>query len=314
MRSAAVPNRSRPNRSGHRSEPKSPAAKQSGSNRDSARDDRASHSGAVITGAPSWRRPSILMGGTVLVGLLLAAAYFLWSYNSALAGPATIGYEILRQYPHDPSAFCQGLVYENGVLFESTGKYRQSTLRRVELETGNVLQRHALHDRLFGEGITIWGDQIVQLTWKSEIAIIYNKQAFEELGRFRYAGQGWGLTNDGTHWIMSDGSSTLKYIDPRTKRVVRHLPVHIGRRRIGDLNELEYIRGEIYANVFQKNYIVRISPRNGEVTGVLDLSQLHSRRRGHENVLNGIAYDAEKDRLFVTGKNWESLYELRLLP
>lgn len=253
----------------------------------------------------------VIAGGCLL---LLAAGITMW----ALAGHAAeaIRYEVVHEYPHDVTAYCQGLVVDEGVLYEGTGRYGLSSLRRVELETGTPRQQIQLDPNLFGEGITVWQDQLIQLTWKKGLGIIYDKKSFKELKRFTYVGEGWGLTHDGEHWIMSDGSATLRYIDPQTQQVTRRLKVRNRKFPVRQLNELEYIRGEIFANVFMRDYIVRISPRNGQVTGVLDLSPLHPRRnrRSSEEVLNGIAYDAAADRIYVTGKNWPKLYEIRILP
>jgi glutamine cyclotransferase len=226
--------------------------------------------------------------------------------------PQTRGYQLVNSFPHDPNAFTQGLVFHEGSLLESTGKYGQSSLRRVELESGRVVQSHRLSRDLFGEGITVFGERIYQLTWRNGLAIVYDKETFDELGRLRYEGEGWGLTNDGTYLIMSDGSATLRFVDPQDFRVVRRLVVHSRGRRVDRLNELQYVHGEIFANIWYRDHIARISPETGEVTGWIDLRTLWPERRDREAVLNGIAYDAENDRLFVTGKNWPRLYEIRL--
>jgi glutamine cyclotransferase len=246
---------------------------------------------------------------------LCGAALGVWAVDQT-GQPAAIAYEIVNTYPHDPRAYCQGLVFDGGALYESTGQYGQSTLRRVNLETGQTEQQIALQPRYFGEGITVWNDQIVQLTWQQQTAFIYDKTTFREIARFSYREEGWGLTHDGQSWIMSDGTPTLRYIDPASKRVTRRLTVRSGGRRVNNLNELEFIEGEIYANVWYKDYILRISPQTGDVTGWIDLGGLHppQNRRNRDEVLNGIAYDAEHGRLFVTGKNWPRLFELRLSP
>jgi glutamine cyclotransferase len=221
---------------------------------------------------------------------------------------------VVREFPHDDQAYTQGLVYDNGRLYEGTGKRGRSTLREVELETGRIVQLQSLDERLFGEGIVVWQDRIIQLTWTSRTGLIYDKQTFREIGRFRYTGEGWGLTHDGTHLIMSDGTSVLRFLDPRTFAVVRQLRVQNRGRRVDKLNELEYVDGEILANVWGEDYIVKISPRTGEVTGYADLGHLWPERHDPEAVLNGIAYDSQAKRLFVTGKNWPKLYEIQLLP
>ena len=187
-------------------------------------------------------------------------------------------------------------------------------MRKVELETGKVVQQHKLDDRLFGEGITIWENHIIQLTWKARQAIVYDLATFQEKHRFSYRGEGWGLTHDGHSLIMSDGTSTLRVLDPKTFEIQRLLVVRDGNRRVNNLNELEYVEGEIYANIWYDDRIARISPSTGKVIGWLDLSRLYPRsQRPHRDaVLNGIAYDRQQRRLFVTGKDWPQLYEIRL--
>ena len=223
------------------------------------------------------------------------------------------GYEVINVYPHDPKAFCQGLVFDDGRLYEGTGLYRESTLREVELQTGKVLRAVDLSPRLFGEGIAVWEDRLVQLTWKSGVALVYDKQTFKQQQTLRYSGQGWGLTFDGEHFILSDGSSTLRFLDPKTFHVVRRVGVHSDRGPVKQLNELEYIDGEIYANLWKSDFIARISPADGHIIGWIDLrGLLDDRQRDKEDVLNGIAYDRANGRLFVTGKNWPKLFEIRV--
>jgi glutamine cyclotransferase len=228
--------------------------------------------------------------------------------------PVVYTARVVREFPHDSEAYTQGLVYEDGTLFEGTGKRGKSTLRQVELETGKILQLQSLDDRLFGEGIAIWNDRIIQLTWTARFGIVYDKKTFRELDRFRYSGQGWGLTHDGTHLIMSDGTSSLRFLDPKTFDVIRTLRVHDRGRRVHNLNELEFVNGEVLANVWGEDYIVKIAPGTGQITGYIDLRNLWPRRSDPEAVLNGIAYDAAGKRLFVTGKNWPKLYEIELVP
>ncbi len=248
--------------------------------------------------------------------LLLLVVMLAWSQRglfSRKSAPTQV-YSLVRSYPHAPDAYCQGLAYRDGFLYEGTGNYGASTLRKVELETGKVVQQHKLDDRLFGEGIAIWEDQIIQLTWKSRQAIVYDLHTFQEQQRFSYRGEGWGLTHDGQSLIMSDGTSTLRFLDPKTFEIQRLLVVRDGNRRVNNLNELEFVEGEIYANVWYDDRIARISPSTGTVLGWLDLSRLYPRsQRPHRDaVLNGIAYDRQQRRLFVTGKDWPRLYELRL--
>jgi glutaminyl-peptide cyclotransferase len=267
---------------------------------------RRDDAGQAERGAHSVRRWVLLAVVVVTVG-----AAMVWGLARERE-PPVYGFEVVHAYPHDPQAYTQGLVYAGGVLYEGTGKYGESTLRRVALGSGKVLQAHALDRSLFGEGIALWDGQIVQLTWRNSIAIVYDQRTFRELRRFEYRGEGWGLTHDGRHLIMSDGSATLRFLDPQTFRVVRELLVQSRGRRVGRLNELEYVRGEIFANVWYQDHIARISPRTGEVIGWIDLRGLWPQRSERDAVLNGIAYDAQGDRLFVTGKDWPKLYEIRL--
>ena len=224
-------------------------------------------------------------------------------------------YSIVNTYPHDPDAFTQGLVFEDGVLYEGTGLYGQSSLRRVELETGGILQIRELSDQFFGEGITIYGDRIIQLTWQSHIGFVYDKNSFELLQQFSYSTEGWGIAHDGMRLIMSDGTSTLHFLDPQTFEEVGQLNVTDSSGPVTRLNELEYIQGEIYANVWQTDLVARISPETGQVVGWIDLEGLLTAEDRTEpvDVLNGIAYDADSDRLFVTGKLWPKLFEIELI-
>lgn len=222
------------------------------------------------------------------------------------------GYRVVKVYPHDPTAFTQGLVYLDGFLYEGTGLAGQSTLRKVRLENGEVVQQHRLDAQYFGEGIAVWGNTIAQLTWQSEIGFLYDRATFKPLKTFSYRGEGWGLTHDGRRLIMSDGTDTLRFLDPGTLKETGRLPVRDGTRPVPDLNELEIVRGEIYANVWNSERIARISPRTGQVLGWIDLTGLLSpAERVGVDVLNGIAYDAAGDRLFVTGKLWPKLFEIR---
>jgi len=225
-------------------------------------------------------------------------------------------YEVVNAYPHDPDAFTQGLVYRDGVLYEGTGKEGSSSLRRVRLETGEVIDSVALDDNLFGEGIALCGENVVQLTWRSHIGFIYDRESLEPAGSFTYETEGWGLTCDGTHLIMSDGTARLHFRDPETFDVQGYVTVHDGATEVGNLNELEYINGQVYANVWPTDSIAVIDPSDGRVAAWLDLSGLRATRpaTGRVDVLNGIAYDAENDRLFVTGKWWPWLFEIDLMP
>ncbi|MEO5896742.1 MAG: glutaminyl-peptide cyclotransferase [Vicinamibacterales bacterium] len=222
-------------------------------------------------------------------------------------------YEVVRVYPHDPQAFTQGLVFSGGVLYEGTGLNGRSGIRKVKLENGEVLQVQPLEQRHFGEGIALVGDSIVQLTWQSGVGFVYDRNSFQRTRTFTYDGEGWGLTYDGTRLIMSDGSSTLRFLDPKTLQETGRLQVRDGSRPLEKLNELEVVKGEILANVWQTERIARISPKTGAVIGWIDLSGLLDPRDAHNvDVLNGIAYDAQADRLFVTGKLWPKLFEIRI--
>lgn len=225
-------------------------------------------------------------------------------------------YEVVQAYPHDPLAFTQGLIFEDGIFYESAGLYGQSSLRKVDLATGEVLQRVDLPAVYFAEGLTAWGDQLIQLTWQEHSGFVYDKDSFTQTGTFEYATEGWGLTQDGERLIMSDGTSTLYFLAPETFAVLDRVTVTDLGREIANLNELEWIQGEVFANIWQTDDIVRIDPETGEVLGWIDLSGLlPEEERGPEtNVLNGIAFDPQDNRLFLTGKLWPRLYEIRLVP
>lgn len=228
---------------------------------------------------------------------------------------ARYGYEVVATYPHDPTAFTQGLVIDGDVLTESTGRH-PSTVRRVRLSDGEVLTRRDLALQHFGEGLTILGDRAFSLTWTDGKGFIWNADDLTPLGEFAYSGQGWGLTHDGTRLILSDGQPRLRFLDPDTFAETGAIPVTIGGRPLGRLNELEFIDGEVWANIWQTDFIVRIDPKDGQVVGVIDLSGLLPDPVADpaDDVLNGIAWDPETRRLFVTGKNWPKLFEIRLVP
>ena len=235
---------------------------------------------------------------------------------SRLEEASSYTYEVVNSYPHDTAAFTQGLVYEDGFLYEGTGLAGQSSLRKVDLTTGKVLQSVNLPEALFGEGITVFGDRIVQLTWTTRVGFVYDKKSFEKVGEFAYLTEGWGLTHDGKQLIMSDGTSTLYYLDPKTFALTGKIEVSYEGTPVVKLNELEYIKGQIYANVWQTDRIARISPKTGEVVAWIDLGGLLQRENypGKADVLNGIAYDTRKGWLFVTGKLWPKVYEIKLVP
>ena len=234
--------------------------------------------------------------------------------KGASGGVTVYGYEVVNTFPHDPEAFTQGIVFQDGALLESTGLERHSTLRRVELQTGKVLQKVDVPPYFFAEGMTLFNGKIYQLTWKGEKGFIYDPKTFEKTGEFKYTGEGWGLTHDADSLILSDGSDELRFIDPNTYQVKRTISVTDSGRPVDELNELEYVRGEIYANVWHNDRVARVDPRDGRVTGWIDFSGLlkPGETRDPEAVLNGIAYDAQGDRLFVTGKLWPKLFEVKL--
>lgn len=222
-------------------------------------------------------------------------------------------YTVVNSFPHDPEAFTQGLVYRDGVLYESTGLNGRSSLRKVRLETGEVLQKHNVDHRYFAEGLTDWGSRLVQLTYTTNVGFVYDLSTFAVQRTFSYSGQGWGLAHDSRRLIMSDGTSALRFLDPDTFRETGRVTVRDGDRPIENLNELEYVKGDVYANVWTTDRIAIISPTSGQVTAWLDLAGIRGpTRRASDDVLNGIAYDAARDRLFVTGKLWSRLFEIRV--
>ena len=228
---------------------------------------------------------------------------------------ARYGYKVLKVYPHDPDAFTQGLFVQDGRLFESTGMVGTSSLREVDLNTGAVRRQVTIDRPYFAEGIAPWRDHIIGLTWKHGKAFIWDAASFSARGELAYEGEGWGLTGDGQHLILSDGSDHLRFLDPETFRVVREVAVTLRGTPVDMLNELEYIDGQVYANVWQTDYIVRIDPQSGHVTGVIDLRGLMAYGPAITrpiDVLNGIAYDPVRKRLLVTGKYWPALFEIQL--
>jgi glutamine cyclotransferase len=260
----------------------------------------------------------------VLVVLLFVLSISGCSDKKTPETPESYTYRVVKTHPHDPNAFTQGLVFENGFLYEGTGIYGKSTLRRVDLDTGQILQIYKLPDKYFGEGMTIFKDKIYQLTYKSKIGFVYDKSSFKLLQRFNYptlrpgSGQaeGWGITHDGKNLIMSDGSSTLYLWDPETLQRTGSIKVHDNGVPVSGLNELEYIKGQLFANVWPTERIAIISPQTGQVTGWIYMQGLLSQQELNKpvDVLNGIAYDATDDRLFITGKFWPKLFEIKLAP
>lgn len=251
-------------------------------------------------------------------GLFLAVLLIAGAAAPAWAGaPPQYGYTVVKAYPHDPGAFTQGLLWRDGFLYESTGLHGRSSVRKVTLETGVPEQERLIDSRHFGEGVVDWKDRLITLTWQDEMGFIFDLATFERIGEFSYPGEGWGLTRDETRIIMSDGASALRFLDPETLKETGRIQVTDDGKPVDNLNELEWVKGEVLANIWQTDRIARIDPKTGHVTGWIDLSGLLSPddRAGRQvDVLNGIAYDAATDRLFVTGKLWPKLFEIRLTP
>ncbi len=230
-------------------------------------------------------------------------------------GAPVQGYSIVATYPHERASYTQGLIIHEGVLYESTGRYQESNLMTVDLQTGKALLRHRLEPIYFGEGIAIWKGLLVQVTWKEGVAFIYDRRNFQEQYRLTYSGEGWGLCTDDESLIMSDGTDTLRFVEPTNLKVKRLLSVTLDGKPLWNLNELEYIRGEIWANVYQREHIVRIDPETGKVSSIIDLRGLQAKQGVPDlaqDVLNGIAYDAQADKIYITGKHWPNLYEIRV--
>ena len=246
---------------------------------------------------------------TALVAALIGL--IAWAQLDSRRDPELWGIEVIAAYPHDRDAFTQGLAIDGGWLYEGTGGYGTSSLRRIEIPSGRIEKMVPLNASYFGEGITVLEGRLYQLTWRSRIGIVYDVETFDVLESFRYTGEGWGLTNDGEHLIVSDGTSSIRFLDPGTFQIVKTLTVRQGDQAVNRINELEYIHDEIWANIWYQDRIARISPEDGTIRGWIDLGGLHPRSmRGPEDVLNGIAYDPAADRLFVTGKNWPQIYQI----
>jgi len=277
---------------------------------------------------PAW--PAAIMAALLAQGILSHGSHALAQGVAAQAAPQPapqssvqtspvpirrFGYEIVARFPHDPTAFTQGLVISGGILTESTGRY-PSTVRRVRLVDGEILLRRELEPTLFGEGLTILGDRAFSLTWQDGKIFVWNALDLALISEHPLAGEGWGLTHDGRQLILSDGLAHLRFLDPETLVETGRVPVTVNGRPLTRLNELEFIDGEVWANVWQTDFIVRIDPLSGRVTGVVDLTGLRpdaDRLDPVDDVLNGIAWDAEERRLFVTGKNWPDLFEIRIV-
>jgi len=262
----------------------------------------------------------LVIASLFIVAILVLSASILVYVNSNRPQPNPLAvthytYTIINTYPHDTNAFTEGLVYSDGFLYEGTGINGDSSLRRVNLTTGTVQQQVTLPSQYFGEGITIVENKIVQLTWQSHIGFIYDKTTFALFGNFSYTTEGWGLTFDGKHLIMSDGTDNLYFLDPATFQRTGQVAVHDGNTTIVNINELEYVNGDVYANIWLTNTIAIINPQTGQVKGWINLTGLPSEQNPNPNaVLNGIAYDQANNRLFVTGKDWPILYQIKLVP
>jgi len=254
-----------------------------------------------------------------VVRLSILFLAILLSLSCALgAAPASAAdsYRIIHIYPHDPHAFTQGLVFVDGNLYESTGINGESSLRMVDLESGRIVQQQLVDSKYFAEGLTNWGSTLVQLTWETHIGLVYDRFSFRLLRTFPFTGEGWGLTQDGKSLILSDGTPSLRFIDPATFTEVRQITVKDRGKPVGEINELEYIDGQVYANIWHSDRIARIAPQTGKVLGWIDLKGLlpEAGRTNPEAVLNGIAWDAAHRRLFVTGKLWPKLFEIEVVP
>ncbi len=262
---------------------------------------------------------------TVILGLVICSSFWHSDYlvaftNSSYANEKidtpVFGYKIVNTYPHDTNSFTQGLIFDKGVLYESTGLIGRSAVKIVDLKTGKTLKSHELPDNYFGEGIAIIENKIIQLTWRSKTGFVYDKKTLKLIKKFSYQTQGWGITYDGKYLIISDGSAVLYFMDPNTFKVVGTLEVYGDNGKVSKLNELEYINGEIYANIWGIEKIARINSKTGRVTAWIDLSGLLSDqdKKNRVDVLNGIAFNSDKGRLFVTGKLWPKMFEIELVP
>lgn len=265
------------------------------------------------------RRLSAFLLTALLFGAAYATQHTLRVNASAVAqenGVSVFGYEIVKTYPHDRDAFTQGLFIRDGLLYEGTGIKGRSSLRKVDLETGKVIEERKLPDVYFGEGIATDGKRIVQLTWQSHKGFVYDMNTFRLIKKFSYPTEGWGITYDGRNFVMSDGSATLYYLDPETFKEIGRLEVYDDRGPVVRLNELEYVKGEIFANVWGEDRVARIDAGTGRVTGWIDLRGLlgEADRKTRVDVLNGIAYDSETGKFYVTGKLWPKLFEIKIVP
>lgn len=259
-----------------------------------------------------FRKPLWIMTPIVIVFIIFLSVRH--SINSEAQEGKTIKAKVLAKFPHDANDFCQGLVVEGNTILEGTGRYGSSLLKEYDLTSGKVSQQVSLHANYFGEGITALGDKVYQLTWKERMCVVYDRKTFKYLGQMNYAGEGWGLTNDGKHLFMSNGTSMIQVIDPTNFKQVRKFRVTYGRKQEDKLNELEFVGDELWACIWYEDRIARIDPQNGKIKGYLDCSSLfpQNQRPDREYVLNGIAFDPTSKRLFITGKLWSNIFEIAL--
>jgi len=257
----------------------------------------------MLTSAPSLRSLGFLLAIVVFVGIG-------WAQTAPVSG-----YKVVAKYPHSTASYTEGFFYLNGMFYEGTGMKGRSSVLVLQPETGKPIQRVDLPAQYFGEGIVDWGPNLYEWTWQSHVCFVYDRFSLAPVKQFTYTGEGWGMTRTAKELITSDGTATLRFRDPGTFKETRHIVVRDGAKPIGQLNELEYIKGEIYANIWHSDRIARISPRDGRVQGWIDLSGLlpDDQRIDNESVLNGIAYDAQHDRLFVTGKQWPAIFEIKIV-
>src|SRR5271168_1188486 len=257
---------------------------------------------------------SVVLFARRLGASLALAACFLRIASAGAAAPI-LGYKVVAEFPHSTESYTEGFLYLDGLFYEGTGIAGRSALLAIQPETGKPVQKRELAPQYFGEGIVDWGANIYQWTWKSQICFVYDRMTLRPIKQFTYTGEGWGMTRNATELITSDGTATLRFRNPETFKETRHIVVKDGARTIDQLNELEYIKGEIYADVWHSDRIARISPRDGHVIGWVDLTGLlpSDQKVNDESVLNGIAYDAKQDRLFVTGKQWPTIFEIKII-
>ena len=254
----------------------------------------------------------MMLSGVVLLCALIAYG----ETNTVQAATPVYGYRVVHTYPHDKTAFTEGLFWQGGYLYESTGLEGRSFIRKETLETGKVIQSRTVPAQYFGEGIVAWKDRLIELTWQSHVGFIYDLKTLAPLASFPYPGEGWALTCDDRRLIMSDGTAQLRFLDPESLKEIGRVTVTDEGKPVADINEVEFVKGEVLANIWHTNRIARIDPASGHVTGWIDLTGLmkpHDVSDPLEGVLNGIAYDAKGDRLFVTGKLWPKLFEIRLM-